>query len=144
MVLSNLKQTLADSQACYQIYTDACHATLPKIKVGDLVFVLAKFIRTTRPSRKLLECYLGPFEVTGKPSTHSNQVKLPYYLCTIHPMFHIFQLKPANPSQIPNCINPPPPPITIDGELEYKIFQILNSKLDRCRKLPYHEPSFLY
>jgi len=96
MVLLSLKQSLADSQEHYQIYVDACHTTPPKIKVGDLMFVLAKFIRTTRPSRKLSKYYLGPFEVTDKPSMYSYQVKLPHYLHAIHPVFHISQLELAN------------------------------------------------
>ena len=127
---------MADSQARYQKHVDVRQATPPKIKVGDLVFVLAKFIKTTRPSKKLSECYLGPFEVMGKPSVHSYQIKFPHHLHTIHPVFYISQLEPANPSLIPNRVNPPPPPIAIKGELEYEISQILDSKLDRRRKPP--------
>ena len=50
-----------------------------------------------RPSRELLERYLGPFKVTGKPSAHSYQIKLPHHLCTIYSVFHISQLEPATP-----------------------------------------------
>ena len=74
-----------------------------------------------------------------KPSAHSYQIKFPHYLCVIHPVFHISQLEPANPSLIPNHVNLPPLPIAIEGELEYKISQILNLKLDHRRK-----PSLLY
>jgi len=136
VVLSNLKQTLADSQAHYQKHADVRWATPPKIEVGDLVFVLAKFIKTTRPSKKLSERYLGPFKVTGKPSVHSYQIKFPHHLCVIYPVFHISQLELANPSLIPNRVNPPPPPIAIKGELEYEISQILDSKLNHRRKPP--------
>ena len=80
---------------------------LSKIEVGDLVFVLAKFIKITRLYRKLSECYLGPFKVTDKLSTHFYQIKFPQHLCTIHPVFYISQLKPTSPSQIPNCVNSP-------------------------------------
>ena len=135
-MLSNLKQTLADSQAHYQKHTDIHWATPSKIEVGDLVFVLAKFIKTTRPSKKLSECYLGPFEVMDKPSAHSYKIKFPHHLCVIHPVFHISQLEPANPSLIPNHVNLPPLSIAIEGELEYKISQILNLKLDHRRKPP--------
>ena len=77
--------------------------------------------------------------MTGKPSTHLYQIKLPHYLRAIHPVFHISQLELVNSSQIPNCVNPPPPPVTIDGDLEYEISQVLDSKLDRRRK-----PALLY
>jgi len=39
-------------------------------------------------------------------------------------------------SQIPNCTNPPLLPIKIDGNLEFKIAQVLNLKLDKQRKDP--------
>ena len=49
-------------------------------------------------------------------------------------------LEPATPNDIPDCIVPPPPPVDIEGELEYKVLEILDSKIDRCRccKLLYH------
>jgi len=64
------------AQHCYQIAVDRKHSPDPKIQVGDQVFILAKFIKTTQPSKKLAEHYLGPFEVLGKPEIHSYLVKL--------------------------------------------------------------------
>ena len=58
----------------------------------------------------------------------------------VHPVFHVSQLKPATPNVIPNHVQSPPLPIKVDGEPEYEITEILNSKLDRCRHqcpLPY-------
>jgi len=104
--------------------------------VGDQVFILAKFVRTTRPSKKLAKCYLGPFEVLGKPGIHSYLVKLPNHLKTIHPVFHVSQLEPAHSSQIPNRNNTPPPPVKVDGQLEFEIARILDAKLDQRRKNP--------
>jgi len=89
----------------------------------------AKFIKTTCPSKKLSEKFLGPFKVSDK-------LKLPHHLRTIHPVFHIFQLEPASPNQIPNHIKNPPPPIELDGTLEFEVAQVLNSKFDRRRKDP--------
>ena len=90
-VLTNLKQMLADSQVHYQTHTDAHWAIPPRIEVEDSVFVLAKSIRTTRPSMKLSECYLEPFGVTSKPSAHLYQIKFPQHLQAIHLVFHISQ-----------------------------------------------------
>ena len=42
-------------------------------------------------------------------------------------------LEPATPNLIPDRIQPPPPPITVDDEPEFKISEILDSKIDnRC------------
>jgi hypothetical protein len=40
-------------------------------------------------------------------------------------------LEPSTPNSIPNHIQPPLPPVIIDEEPEYEIFEILNSKLDK-------------
>jgi hypothetical protein len=42
-------------------------------------------------------------------------------------------LKPATPNEIPNHTQSPPPPLEVQAELEYKIPEILDSKIDRCR-----------
>jgi hypothetical protein len=40
-------------------------------------------------------------------------------------------LEPSTLNSIPNHIQPPPPPVIIEEEPEYKIFKILDSKLDK-------------
>ena len=37
-------------------------------------------------------------------------------------------LEPAVPNKIPNRVQSPPPPVEVQGELEYKIAKILDSK----------------
>jgi len=55
---------------------------------------------------------------------------------SIHSVFHVSQLEVAPPNTIPDQINPPPPPVEVDSEIEYKITQILNSKMDYRRRPP--------
>jgi len=50
----------------------------------------------------------------------------------IHPAFHVSQLEPFTPNTIPNRIQPPPLPVIIDGEPEFEISKILDSKIDKC------------
>ena len=42
-------------------------------------------------------------------------------------------LEPATPNVIPNCIQPPPPSVEVDGDTEYGIAAILDSKIDKRR-----------
>ena len=132
---SELKRTIADAQKRYQASADSRRSAPPDIKVGDHVFVLAKFIHTTRPSKKLSEKYLGPYEVIGRPGSHSFLIKLPTHMRAIHPVFHISMLEPSTANSIPNRVLSPPPPVEIDGDLEFEVEEILDSKLDRRRRI---------
>jgi len=52
----------------------------------------------------------------------------------IHPVYHISMLETAPDSSIPNRTVEPPPPVEVDGEIEYEIDAILDTKVDRRRK----------
>ena len=45
-------------------------------------------------------------------------------------MFHVSMLKPATPNIFQQHSKPPPAPVIIDGEPEYEISKIVNSKID--------------
>src|SRR5882724_2472733 len=88
----------------------------------------------TRPSKKLTEKFLGPYEILACPSTHSITLRLPDSLRAVHPVFHVSMLEPVTPNLIPGCIQPPPLPITVDDEPEFEILEILDSKIDNHRR----------
>ena len=52
----------------------------------------------------------------------------------VHSIYHVSMLEPAPTSAIPNRIIDPPPPVEIEGEVEYEIAEILDTKLDRRRR----------
>ena len=66
-----LKTTIAKAQLQYQGPADAKRSPALDFIVGQQAFVKAKFFRTTRPSHKLSEKFLGPFEILAKAGTHS-------------------------------------------------------------------------
>ena len=134
-VHSELKDVILEAQKYYQVLTNA-HRLMPlNYQIGDQVFVLTKFLWTMQPSRKLAKRFLGPFTITGKPSSHSFQVKLPDHLHSVHPVFHVSQLELAPCSSIPNRVNPSPPLVKVNSNLEYKISYILDSRID-CQRKP--------
>jgi len=57
----------------------------------------------------------------------------------VHPMFHVSMLEPATPNTFQQCSKLPPAPVIIDGEPEYEISKIINSKIEcwRACKLLY-------
>ena len=129
-----LRTEIAAAQKRYQSSADARRSPAPDFKVGDEVMINSKFLRTTRPSKKLSEKYAGPYKIIGEAGGVSFIVKLPDSLRGVHPVFHVSMMEPAPPNSIPNCIIPPPPPIEIDGEPEFKIAAILDTKIDNRRR----------
>jgi hypothetical protein len=137
--LHELHLFLSDSvrlaQECYQAASDLHRIPPLPFNPGDEVFILSKFIRTTRPSWKLAEPYLGPFKILDCIGRNSVCISLPDGLHHIHPVFHVSQLEPAVPNHFPDRAPPAPEPVEIDGELEYELHEISDSKYDyRCWK----------
>ena len=83
-------------------------------------------------SKETFKKYLGPYEIINQAGPLSWTLHLPEGMHAVHLVFHFSMLKPSIPNSIPNHTQPPPP-ITIDDELEYEISEILDSKLDNQR-----------
>ncbi|MBW0471131.1 hypothetical protein O181_010846 [Austropuccinia psidii MF-1] len=96
-----------------------------------MVLLSSKNIKSTRPTKKLSEIWLGPFPTLNKFSTHSYHLKLPSQWKSIHPVFHISLLEPVKTSKILNWHKEPPPPIIIEEQEEWVVSQILYSNLNR-------------
>ena len=90
-----LQLTILEAQKAYQTSADVCRKPAPEFPLGSLVYVKAQFFRTTRPSKKLSEKFLGPFEVIAHHGTHSFTLRLPDHMQAIHPVFHASVLEPA-------------------------------------------------
>ena len=59
-------------------------------------------------------------------------------MCGIYPIFHVSMLESSAPNEFPNRTETLPLPVFIDGEMEFKILEILDSKIDKCRKCRLH------
>ena len=126
-----LREQLQHAQDRYTEQANARRLPPPEFKIGDQAYVLAKHLRTTRPTRKFAEKFLGPFTIIAQPSPQSFTIKLPTYLNKVHPVFHVSQLEPYPPDEFPGRPVEPPPPVVIDDEVEHEIDQILDSKIDK-------------
>jgi len=123
-----LREEMAAAQKRYQGPADARRSPAPNFKVGDQVFIKAKYFRSTRPSKNL-----SPYPNIAQVGTLSFTICLPNSMCAVHPVFHISQLEPATPNTILNWSQPPPPPIKVDSKPEFEITEILDSKFDQHR-----------
>ena len=127
-----LKEQIRTAQSHYQTSADTHHTPAPSFLTSSHAFVKAQFFHTTRPSKKLVEKYLGPFKVITQVGTHSFTLRLPDSMRAVHPVFHVSMLEPTHSNVIPERTQSPLPPVEIDGKLEYEISEILDSKIDKC------------
>ena len=131
---------MSDTQETMHKYADQDRIAPPPFRIGDRVYVHTDHICTNRTARKLAEKKIGLFSVIAQPSPMSFTLHLPSTI-RIHPVFHISQLKPKDPNTFEDCDQPPPPPLIIDGDLQYLIERIIDSKYNhtRCKcQLLYH------
>ena len=129
-----LRSHISDTQKRYSVSADKCWTLPLDFKIGDKVFIKSDNIRTTRPSKKLTEKFLGPFEILAQVNSVSFTLHLPNSMRSIHPIFHISMLEPSTPNEFPNRTETLPPPVIINGETEFEISEILDSKIDkRCK-----------
>ena len=121
-----LQKSLESAAAQY----DKHHLPTPAYQVGEQVYLQGKNICTNQPSRKLSQKYLGPFKISEKISSHAYRLALPNDM-KIHNVFHVKLLEPYKPNTIPGRYQPPPPPVDVDGEEEWEVETIQQTKLDR-------------
>jgi len=131
---SALKQA-ADDMARYY---DADHREAEPFKVGDKVWLDGRNIRTQRPSKKLDDRWFGPFPVQKVISRNAYRLKLDRNFRRVYPVFHVSLLRRWTPDLIAERPKPtrPPPELMSDGQLEYEVEAILDSRT-RYRKLQY-------
>jgi len=118
------------AQQCYQKSADARYSPTPDFKVGNKVFVKAKFFQTTQPSKKLSEKYLRLYEIIAQPGTLLFTLHLLESIYSVHLIFHVFMLEPAMSNTFSKRIQLAPTLVIIDGEPKYEISQIVDSKIN--------------
>jgi hypothetical protein len=113
------------------------HRDTPKYKEGDLVWLEGKNLRINQPTAKLAPRRHGPFKITQVMSNVNYRLELPTQW-SIHPVFHIDLLMPYKETIMhgPNFTRPTPE--LVDGEEEYSVEKILDSRhFGRRRRLQY-------
>ncbi|QRW20758.1 Retrotransposable element Tf2 protein [Rhizoctonia solani] len=94
--------------------------------IGEEVWLDAKNVNLKTLSPKLTEQRLGPFKVIEKISDQAYCLELPPTM-QIHNVFYVgllSKVKRDKKRTFKNC----PPPVTVDGEEEYKVEGITNAK----------------
>jgi Chromo (CHRromatin Organisation MOdifier) domain len=117
------KQSMQAAQQRQKHYADAHRRDL-SLSVGDMVLLHTKNLKLKSVgSRKLLPRWVGPFRVTEVINPVAYRIQLPDNV-RIHDVFHVSVLKPY----LAQGSVQPPPPVEIEGELEYEVDMILNHR----------------
>jgi len=127
--IKEAKSAIHKAQDDMKRYYDRRRTPAPVFNPGDKVFLDASDIRTTRPSQKLSHQRLGPFVVERRIGPMAYCLKLPHRMKQLHPVFNVVKLTPAPDDPIPGRkTEDHPPPIVIDGEAEWEVEEILDSR----------------
>ena len=104
---------------------------------GDLVWLEGRNLKIDQPASKLAARRYGPFPVAQVLSPITYRLTLPEQW-KIHPVFHVDLLTPYKETAFHGDNYTRPPPDLIDGEEEYEVEQIVDSRTrGRNRKVQY-------
>ena len=132
---NHLRAEINRANLRYQENADKHRLPSPNYQPGDLVWMNARNWKTRRPSRKLDNKRYGPLKIIAKVSPYAYRLELPPTM-KCHNVQHVSLLEPAANDPYPGQQSDPPPPVEIDGEDEYFIEAILDSRIHR-KKLQY-------
>jgi hypothetical protein len=108
---------IATAQDKQQEYANQSCQAAPVYRVGDKVWLNLKNIRSQRYLKKL-DWLHGRYTVQEVPSPHTVRLDMP---TGVYPVFHVDLIRPAASDPLPSQIvdDSQPPPLVVDGELEY-------------------------
>jgi len=123
-----LQAEMTEAQLRHKEYYDGGRKPDPNLQSGDMVWLLPRNIRTTRPCKKLAYKKIGPFKILAKIGESAYKLDLPQAM-RIHNTFHISLLELHHDDKFSSEQTQPQPPIIIEGEPEYELEQIIDSRL---------------
>jgi hypothetical protein len=132
---AHLQEEMSWAQAVYENTANSHRAPAPAYQIGDEVFIDARHWKTLRPSKKLDWKNAGPYKITQVVSSHAYRLELPKSI-KVHDVFPTTKLRPGPTltEALPGQIQDPPPPVEVEGEEEFAVERILDSRFNRRRR----------
>jgi len=111
---------------------DAHRTHVPAFRPGDLVWVNGRNWRTVRPSRKLENKHHGLYFMVRTIRTHAYELDIPATIQK-HRTISVSLRHAAADNPLPGQVVPPPLPVIVEGEEEWEVEEILDSRRRRGR-----------
>ena len=132
-----LREELKWSQAIMAEYANRKRAPAPSFKVGDMVMLDSRNLKTTRPNKSLDHKNLGPFRISKAINNMAYELELPEGM-NVYPVFHPWLLHLDNSDPLPGQVQQPPPPVHTDDEgSDHYVDEVTDSRIDGRRVDPY-------
>ncbi|CAJ0946888.1 unnamed protein product [Ranitomeya imitator] len=132
-IWSHVVDNLKLSQERAQQFANRRRRVGPRLLVGDLVWLSSRFVPMKVSSPKFKPRFIGPYRILEILNPVSFRLDLPASFA-IHNVFHRSLLRKYEVPVVPSL--EPPAPVLVEGELEYVVEKILDSRVSR-RKLQY-------
>jgi len=134
---AKMKEIQEEAQEEMKKQADRHRGEVEEYKVGDMVLLSTRDLKwqiIRRRTDKLTERFVGPYRVKRIVSSNAIELDLPSSV-RIHPVVNISRIRRYR-DQVKGQKVTPPPPVEIQGEMEYEVEKIL-SKMKRYRKVEY-------
>ncbi|CAJ0926531.1 unnamed protein product, partial [Ranitomeya imitator] len=132
-IWTHVVDNLTLSQEKAQRFANRRRCVGPRLRVGDLVWLSSRFVPMKVSSPKFKPRFIGPYKISEVINPVSFRLALPASFA-IHNVFHRSLLRRYVAPVVPSV--DPPAPVLVEGELEYVVEKILDSRISR-RKLQY-------
>jgi hypothetical protein len=127
---AEMKENIKLALDRHALYFDTKTMAQPDFQIGEKVWLDARNLRTSRPAKKLDYKRVGPYPIVEKVGPRSYRLQLPKTV-KVHPVFHVELFEKHKPDLIPGRTPKPLPPVIVEGEEEYVVESIIDSRLFR-------------
>ena len=128
-----MREEMTKLQAKQAVAANRHRKELPAYKIGNIVWLLTRNIKTDRPSKKLDHKMIGPYKIKELVGS-SYQLELPHIM-KIHDVFYPNLLRKAADNPLSGQCNSPPPPTVVDNKKEWEVDDILDAKRGKGKKV---------